>query len=192
MLRHIVLVHGIWDTHKIFSKMAAALIEAGWTVHQIDIRPNNGSVPIAEQAAQLEKFIDEHLPAGNFSLLGFSMGGMICRYYAQSHADAGRIEHLITLGSPHQGTMMAYAGKLPTYLEFQPGSSFLKGLTAGEHNLTQIKRLSIYTPLDTVIVPAKSSIVVGWQNVALPVISHQMLLKDPRAIDAVLTFLISS
>ncbi len=43
-------------------------------------------------------------------LVGHSLGGLICRYAIQEGGAADRVRGLITLGSPHRGTPVAFAG----------------------------------------------------------------------------------
>ncbi|MCJ8283239.1 MAG: hypothetical protein MJK14_26425, partial [Rivularia sp. ALOHA_DT_140] len=39
----VLLVHGIWDTGKVFRRMTAYLKEGGWEVYDLDLNPNDGS-----------------------------------------------------------------------------------------------------------------------------------------------------
>ena len=47
------------------------------------------------------------LPTTNFSLIGHSLGGLVARIYSQKYG-TDRINKLLTIGSPHQGTAHAY------------------------------------------------------------------------------------
>ena len=60
---------------------------------------------ITDTAANLASFIDSKT-AGKVDLVGHSMGGLVARAYAQSHPD--RIDDLVTVGSPYEGSVNVY------------------------------------------------------------------------------------
>ncbi|MBN1263356.1 MAG: alpha/beta fold hydrolase [Candidatus Pacebacteria bacterium] len=64
--------------------------------------------PFSDNAAKLKEFVEAKTdPTEKVDLVGHSMGGMISRVFAQANPD--KTEKLITLGSPHQGAVHAYA-----------------------------------------------------------------------------------
>ncbi len=66
--------------------------------------PVTGSV--AERARRTTEALAE-TRADRVILVGHSMGGLDARYVAQHRDGAGRITDLVTLGTPHRGTMIA-------------------------------------------------------------------------------------
>lgn len=64
---------------------------------------------IRVSADRLSEFIDAHTATGErIHLVGHSMGGLVARAYAGRTQAAGRIDRLLTVGSPHTGTVLAY------------------------------------------------------------------------------------
>jgi triacylglycerol lipase len=156
--RTVVLVHGIWDTSRVFARMGRWLEERGYRALAVDLKPSDGSVGLDKLAEQLRDFVDVQLAAGEpFDLVGFSMGGLVSRYYVQRLGGVERVGRLITISSPHRGTYWAYTtGNLGSQ-QMRPGSQFLVDLDRDMQSLERVKVASIWTPLDLMIVPAGSS-----------------------------------
>ena len=66
---------------------------------------------IARGAADLGAHIEQHLRADRATTgctsSGHSLGGLIARYYVQRQGGDHRVESLVTLGTPHQGSVWA-------------------------------------------------------------------------------------
>src|SRR5262249_26543993 len=107
--RPVVLVHGIWNSRAAFARISRYLRARGFDVHALDLVPSDGSVAVEQLAAQLASYVDAGLPAAApFDLVGFSMGGVVSRYYVQRLGGASRVQRLVTISSPHHGTATAY------------------------------------------------------------------------------------
>jgi triacylglycerol lipase len=170
--------------------MARHLREHGFEVHTIDLVPNDGSAPLEELAGQIGAYADQALPAGSpFDLVGFSMGGVVCRYYVQRLGGSGRVRRLVTVSSPHHGTATAYLTRRPGAAQMRPGSPFLAALNCDLSTLGHLDVTSIWTPLDLMIMPPESSRLPLGREVLVAAPLHGLMLHDPRAIRAVLAAL---
>lgn len=182
----VVLVHGIDDTGAVFNKMAGFLREQGWVVHTLDMVPNNGEVGLERLAQQLSKYIyinfSDQQP---IDVVGFSMGGIVSRYYIQRLGGIKRVQRFITISSPHNGTVMAYASLRPGCVQMRPDSLFLKNLNSDVAMLKQLNFTSIWTPYDLMIVPAKSSQMPIGNEVIIPALTHPWMLTDIRCLNTV-------
>lgn len=185
--RHpVLLVHGIWRTHTVFRRMARYLTERGFTVHGIDLTPSDGSAGIDELAGQVAKFIDATFPEGApLDLVGFSMGGLVTRYYVQRLGGLARVRRFITISAPHHGTQWAYLRKLPGVLQMRPDSAFLNDLNGDLAQLRELDFTSIWTPLDLMIMPATSSRLGVGEEALVAAPLHALMLEDPRSFKAV-------
>lgn len=182
----VVLVHGMWDTCSVFGKMTTNLQKWGWTVYSLDLIPCNGDASLEELAQQLQTFVAANLPADRpFDLVGFSMGGIVSRYYLQRLGGLARVQRFITIASPHQGTLIAYGSLRPGSIQMRPNSVFLNGLNEQLQQLANLNFTSIWTPFDAMIVPAHSSVLPIAQNVSIPVLVHAWMVSDDRVISAV-------
>jgi len=186
----VLLVHGLNDTAAVFYKMAPRLANLGWSVYDISLTPSNGDVTLdilAEQvAAYIEKTFD---PEQKLDLVGFSMGGIVSRYYVQQLGGIKRVQRFITIASPHQGTSIAYLSKLPGCMQMRPDSPMLQELNQNRAILESLNFTSIWTPYDLMIVPAQSSHMPLGKEVIIPVLLHPWMLTDSRSIQAVVNAL---
>ncbi len=185
--RHpVLLIHGINDTGAIFYKMAPYLNSLGWSVYDISLTPNNGDVELDKLAEQVAAYVDKTFEAGEpLDVVGFSMGGLVSRYYVQRLGGISRVQRLITISSPNQGTTIAYLSRRPGCVQMRPGSAFIQELNRDVDMLKQINFTSIWTPFDLMIVPAKNSQLPVGKQVIVPVAAHAWMITDTRCIQTV-------
>ena len=183
--RPVVLVHGIYCNGKAMTRMAQYLRSQGREVFTPSLTPSGGTLKLEVLAQQLSDFADRELHGRSFDLVGFSMGGLISRYYLQRLGGLSRVPHFVTLATPHHGTKTAYALWQPGVQQMRPGSAFLKDLESDADQLRRIKFTSFYTPLDLVIVPARSSEMPQAKNVRLWAALHPSWIYEKRCLRAV-------
>ncbi len=179
----VLLIHGIDDTGAVFKTMANYLGERGWSVYTLDLVPNNGDVGLDELAKQVADYIASNFaPEQPLDLVGFSMGGIVSRYYIQRLGGIERVQRFITISSPHYGTVIAYASGRPGCVQMRHNSDFIKELNSDAAILKQLNFTSIWTPYDLMIVPANSSQMPFLRDVTVPVILHPLMLRDSRSL----------
>ncbi|MEH2259179.1 esterase/lipase family protein [Nostoc sp.] len=182
----VLLIHGIDDTEAVFHKMAAQLRLQGWSVYSLDLVPNNGDVGLDQLAKQVADYVTATFaPEQRLDLVGFSMGGIVSRYYVQRLGGINRVQRFITISSPHYGTVVAYGSRRPGCLQMRPDSIFLKDLNSDAVMLEQLDFTSIWTPYDLMIVPANSSQMPVGSKVIVPVTLHPWMLTDSRSLAVV-------
>jgi triacylglycerol lipase len=182
----IVLAHGMWDTAAVFEKLKPFLEARGHKVYSFDMVPSNGEAPLEVLAEQLANFIDRTLePTQRLDLLGFSMGGIVSRYYLQRLGGLDRTDRFVTVSSPHNGTTVAELGFLPGAKQMRVGSPFLQDLNRDVDRLGTLQFTSIWTPFDAIIVPAASSRVTVAQNQTVLVPCHKWMVYDRRSLRAI-------
>jgi triacylglycerol lipase len=181
----VLLVHGIGDTHRVFSTLAPYLGDRGWPIHLIDLIPNRGEAGLDQLATQICDYVATHLGDRPFDLVGFSMGGIVGRYYVQRLGGLLKVQRFITLSSPHRGTLTAYARQRPGVKHMRPGSSFLRDLNSTLEDLERVQFTSLWTPYDLMILPAHSSRLPVGQHRQIPALAHPLMLRDERVMAAV-------
>ncbi len=183
----VILVHGLHDTSAKMRSIANHLVHRGRQVHSIDLQPNDGTALLQILASQLQEFIDRQLPIDSkFDLIGFSMGGLVSRYYMQRLGGIERVEHYVTIAAPHQGTIAAYFTQKPGCIQMRPDSPFIQDLQQDVQMLAQVQFTSIWTPFDLIILPPASSQIAVGKEVQLPIAIHPWMVKDQRSIKAIL------
>jgi len=182
----VVLIHGIDDTYAIFGKMAPALEKLGWSVHGTDLVPNNGDVGLEQLAQQVADYIKKTFaPEQPIDLVGYSMGGIVSRYYVQRLGGLQRVQRLITLSSPHNGTWSAFFRSNLGASQMRVNSEFLNDLNRDVEQLKQLNFTSIWTPLDSMIVPAHSSEMPVGKNHPVWVGGHVWMVSDAKSLLAI-------
>lgn len=182
----VILVHGINDTGQVFQTMTTYLRKRGWSVYTLDLIPNNGDFGLEKLAQQLADYIaDTFAPEQPLDIVGFSMGGIISRYYVQRLGGINRVQRFITISSPHNGTAIAYASLRLGCVQMRPNSAFLQDLNSDAAMLKQLNFTSMWTPYDLMIVPADSSRLPLGTEVIVPSRLHPWMLTDSRCLAAV-------
>jgi len=185
-LNPVLLIHGLDDTSAKFHRLQPYLRDRGWSVHATDLRPNDGSVGLETLAHQVCTYIDRTFDAAQpVDIVGYSMGGIVSRYYIQQLGGIHRVQRLVTVASPHYGTLAAYLRPNIGARQMRQGSPFLTALNQNLLQLQQIRLTSIWTPLDLIVVPAESSCLPVGRQVQVPVAMHHWMVEDPAALWAI-------
>jgi triacylglycerol lipase len=129
--------------------------------------------------------VEERLGSRSFHLVGFSMGGLVARYYLQDLGGSQRARSCLTLSSPHHGTWLGYANYGLGGKQMRPGSAFLQSLNAGTEKLRALPFLSLWTCTDLIILPATSSVIPGLPNEHFLAWSHAGWIFEMRCVQRV-------
>jgi triacylglycerol esterase/lipase EstA (alpha/beta hydrolase family) len=178
----VLFVHGYLSNRGILRAPVRALERKGLAaVCTFDLE--GVFVPIEELVGQLASKVEEVARASGQSrliLVCHSMGGLVARGYIAKHG-AGRIAKLITIGSPHHGTALAYLGMGANARQMRRGSDFLEALRIGEGETGPGgPATSIYTLHDNLVAPQDTSRLSWARNVVLPGLGHIDILLSPR------------
>ncbi|MGB3616377.1 MAG: alpha/beta fold hydrolase [Elainellaceae cyanobacterium] len=182
----VLLIHGIDDTSAKFYRLQPYLRDRGWVVHAIDLTPSDGSIGLDALACQVHTYIDRTFGAIQpIDIVGYSMGGIVSRYYVQQLGGIARVQRLVTVAAPHYGTLAAYLRPNIGAWQMRQDSPLLAALNQNLLQLQQIRLTSIWTPLDLLIVPAESSCLPVGRQVQVPVALHHWMVEDPAALWAI-------
>ena len=188
----LVLVHGLWDTPRLFDRLISHLDGAIPQLLVPHLPHGLGKVPIATMAHWLNHEINAvYGKTTTIDILGFSMGGLISRCWIEDHGGHARTRRFTCVGSPQQGTLTAQLvpGRwLPSIADMKVGSPLLRRLDRAHQQqperLAQIECHSFYCQLDLMVVPAWRGVLPVGSRRALPVWTHPQLILHPIAIDA--------
>ena len=154
----ILLIHGIMDNRSVFTVFRRALHRRGFgVVHAVNYGLFTGDVRHA--AHELQGHVErlcEATGADKVHIVGHSLGGVIARYFVQRMGGSARVDTLVTLGSPHAGTLGAYL--IPTALgrQLRPGSPPLTELEQPAPGCTT-RFLAVWSRMDQVVVPQRNA-----------------------------------
>jgi triacylglycerol lipase len=186
----ILLVHGLMDTSYKMRKISKHLRERGWQVYDIDLTANNGDTRLEILAGQVAESIDRTFaPGQQIDLLGFSMGGLVTRYYIQRLGGIDRVQRYITISAPHHGTIAAHFSWRPGCMQMRPESDLIKDLNSDVDRLKSLNFTSLWTPFDLIILPPSSSQLGIGTEISIPALTHPLMVSDRRTLDAIVTAL---
>jgi triacylglycerol lipase len=197
----ILLVHGLMDTSHEMRKIASHLRDRGWQVFDIDLTLNNGDTQLEILAKQVADFVsrtfEPHqslaepllscgtLRERRIDLLGFSMGGLVTRYYLQRLGGIDRVQRFISISAPNHGTIAAQFSMRPGCVQMRPNSDFIRDLNSDVDRLRCLNFTCLWTPFDMIILPPSSSKLGIGTEISIPVLAHPLMLIDERILNAV-------
>jgi pimeloyl-ACP methyl ester carboxylesterase len=189
----ILLLHGFADNRSAFAVLDRALRRGGFGI----VYSLNHSLfttlagDVRSAARELGREVERICAATNAEqvhVVGHSLGGLVARYYVQRLGGDARVHTLVTLGTPHNGTMAAYL--LPTALlcQLRPHSDIVAELAAPSPGC-QTRFVAVWSELDGWIVPQRNARLdhpdLFVTNHQLNDIGHLSLAVDRRAVRTV-------
>jgi triacylglycerol lipase len=182
----VLLVHGFHDKASTMRYVAKYLQKKGWKVYSVTLSPSSGQVGIEVLASQLDEFVKNNIPANQkFDLVGYSMGGLVSRYYVERLGGLQHMEHFITVSTPHHGTRIAGLLNNDGIKQMRTNSDFINDLNRESEMLNQIKFTSIWTPLDLTIRPASSSHIDIGDEVKVWCPLHFLMVHNHHCMQAI-------
>ena len=185
----VLLVHGYFCNRALWRPLAAVLATRGHPVGSVNLEPVFGSiddyVPIV--AAGIEKLLASS-GADRVALVGHSMGGLAARV-ALRQVGTERVAALVTLGSPHRGTLRARHAIGRNASQMRPNSEWLRALAAAEPAEGYPNVTVILTHQDNIVVPAQPQSLPGAHTIAFAGLGHVELVYAASVHQAVCTAL---
>jgi triacylglycerol lipase len=177
--RNLVLVHGFLENGSAFNVMKRRLEKQGYQCLVPKLNPSDGRGGLDKLAEGLKRDIDAaYGPDQPFSIIAFSMGGIVSRQYLQHLGGAPRCRSLFTISSPHHGTRAAWLYPTKGAEQMRPDSPFLAALKSTEHRLGAMPVVSYRTPLDLIIIPSSSSEWDRAENISHPALLHPLMVTS--------------
>ncbi len=190
----LVLVHGLWDTPKIFSRLINQLNKSNLIILTPNLPHDFGRVSLRVLAEELDRQIEASLDdTVCIDLLGFSMGGLISRVWLQQLGGSLRTRRFISVGVPHSGTFTAQFFS-PTLLagvaEMKRGSTLLRELNSDLLALQHVDCISFFTRWDLMVFPGWEAVLSDGLQIEMPVFSHKGLISNPQSLKILQEFIL--
>jgi len=140
----------------------------------------------AEHLARFVERVRARERCARVDIVAHSLGGVVARYYIERLDGAPHVGRVVTIGSPHQGTLIARLGALfPSARETLRNSAFYRQLgplaARGDIAFT-----SVWSRADAIIEPPESSsIAPAGEDCIFDDLGHLSLLLSPRVLDTV-------
>ena len=182
----IILVHGYGGNAANFLTLQWRLKQRGWAnVYAVSYTPPTiDARKLAQQVADHVNRILEATGAEKAHLVCHSMGGPLTRYALHHLGLAGKLDRVITLGSPHAGSRIAALfPAMGAAFQMRYHSDFLNELNALDPTPGGAQFYSIYSNMDNFVLPASSPVLGGnARNIHVPYLGHCALLYAPAVL----------
>jgi len=174
----VLLVHGVLCNAGVWVRLARYLRVSGVDgVYSLSYGPPLASIEtFAEQLARKIDAILGATGARRVIVVAHSMGGLVTRAYLRRHGRT-KIARVLTIGSPHHGSVLAWFCPGAALAQMRPGSAWLAALN-GERLDPALRFVSLWSWHDSMVAPQTSSELPGAVDVSLPGIGHNALLGD--------------
>jgi triacylglycerol lipase len=194
----VLLVPGYGGNVSSLEPVAAALRSAGRAAVVVT-PPGDGTGDLGAQAIHLGD-VAEHAVhdsgATSVDVIGYSAGGVVARLWVREQGGDRLARRVLTLGSPHHGTVQAalgadFAGGCPPACEqLVPDSDLLRRLNAGDETPEGPLWATIRSTSDQVVTPVDSAALEGAVNIRIQDVcqastaAHGELPRDPVVLAA--------
>lgn len=184
--RGVLLVHGWACNRAVWNGWLARLAQRRVPVIAIDLDPP--WAPIDQHRRVIDDAVARlHARTGLAPVVvAHSMGGLAVRRWLMTPGRAARIDHLITLGSPHHGTWLARLGVGASVRQMREHSRWLRVVDAAEDTALRRRFTCYMAGCDNVVFPVRSAWLEGADNRWLHGVAHLDMLCHPEPFEQLL------
>ncbi|MEK9777429.1 MAG: alpha/beta fold hydrolase, partial [Quisquiliibacterium sp.] len=176
----VVLVHGYFCNRQVWGPLARWLSMRGHPLIGVDLEPLfcpiDDYLPLLDDAVRA---LQAATGAPGVALVCHSMGGLVARAYLRRHPRAA-VRCVVTLGTPHRGTVHARLGTGANVRQMRPDSTWLRELAATETKETNARYTVIFSHHDNIVAPHQSQQLPGARNIGLGGLGHLSLALNER------------
>ena len=190
----ILLLHGLADNHSIFTLLRRGLLRRGFSqvfAMNYSVRTKDVRTAAAQLAEEVEAIVEE-TGYERIHVVAHSLGGLIARYYVTRLGGDERVHTLVTLGSPHSGTLLAHLAPTALTRQLRPGSPLLRELDQPSPGC-RTRVLAFWSDTDEAIIPAVNASLeqegVPTTNIRLRGVGHLSLPILPSVVHRIATSL---
>lgn len=187
----VLMVHGLYHNRTAWLFFARRLRRAGFTnLHTYGYNSFTRDFDHAMEGmtAKLDALLGDD-PDARVILVGHSLGGLLCRCAAGDPRYRRRVSGLVTLGSPHKGSELAFVGANRMARGLIPGQGISQAVEAASD--PDCQRLGIYTLIDDYVFPLDMLRTgrTGWEERVCSPMSHVWMLYSEEVAGMVVEFL---
>ena len=180
--RGVLLIHGYFCNRGVWTPWMQHCTAVGRPFLALSLEPPFGSIDA--YADQVDRAVAALTEATGQPpvIVAHSMGGLVARAWWRASAargEAPRVHHVITLGTPHQGTWLARWGHTTNGRQMRLASPWLQALAAEEPADRATAFSCFYSNCDNIVFPAHTATLPGAQAHFVPGIPHVALATDP-------------
>ena len=179
----VLLVHGYFCNRGVWRPWLSRLRALGVPCTALTLEPAFGRID--DWAPAIERAVaDLQQRTGRPPLVvAHSMGGLATRAWLASQPDAAaadaRVQHVVTIATPHQGTWMARFGHTSNARQMRIGGHWLVALAGSEAPARHRRFTCFYGHADNIVFPATTATLAGADNRHLSATAHVAMVQHP-------------
>jgi hypothetical protein len=178
--RGVVFVHGFVCNRGFWNPWMRAVRASGHPFVAVNLEPVFGSIedyaPIIDEAVRrVTQAADGMKPM----LVCHSMGGLAARAWLRANEGAGRVHHVVTIGSPHRGTWLGRFSHTANGRQMRHGGEWVAQLALHDHG---VPFTCWYSNCDNIVFPATTATLPGADNRFVRGIAHVELAFRPEVV----------
>jgi hypothetical protein len=187
--RPVLLIHGVLCNRAIWRGLQRKLHTAGYSpVRALNLAPLFADLDeYARQVAKELSSMRAEARGARVAIIGHSMGGLVARAAAVRDV-AEAVSCIVTLGTPHHGSVLARFVPGAAARQMLPGSAWLKQLNVIPRS-ESVPITTIYSMDDNHVAPATSAELAGATPRAVAGLGHFGLLHSARVLHYLLAAL---
>jgi len=170
--RGIVFIHGFVCNRGYWNPWLRRLRGSGHAYAALTLEPLFGSiddyVPAIEAAVQRVTAATGLAPL----LVCHSMGGLAARAWLRAHQADARVHHIVTIGTPHQGTRLASFSPAINGQQMKWHSAWLQQLARDEPAQRSRLFTCYHSNCDNIVFPTSVATLAGADNRLVPGVPH--------------------
>ncbi len=176
----VLLVHGYMCNGGFWWPLRRYLNARGvTTTFTINLEPPEGDIDdFGQQLGRRVEEVRRATGAAQVVLVCHSMGGLVARAYLRQPGAGAAVRKLVTLGTPHHGTVLARLARGVDAGQMRRHSAWLARLNA--QGPPPVPCASIFSHHDNIVMPQDSSVLAGARNIPLAGIGHVQMTFSRR------------
>jgi len=190
--RGVVLVHGFLCNRGLWLPWMERLRAGGHAYVAVDLEPVFGSID--DYPAIIEDAVRRVTQATGMApvLIGHSMGGLAARAWLRACEADARVQHVITLGTPHGGTWLGRYSNTTNGRQMRLGSDWVLQLRAEEPRGRAGLFTCWYSNCDNIVFPVGTAALPGAAHRFIEGVPHVAMACHPQVVQACLEMLAGS
>ncbi|MCO5103455.1 MAG: alpha/beta fold hydrolase [Burkholderiaceae bacterium] len=189
--RGVVLVHGFLCNRALWRTWFAPLRAAGHAYEAVNLEPVFGSIddyaPTIDAAVQRVHAATGMAPV----LICHSMGGLAARAWLRACAGDARVQHVVTLGTPHRGTWAGRFARAVNARQMALDGDWVGQLSGAEPAGRAALFTCWYSNCDNIVFPTSTATLPKADNRHLPGVAHVEMARRTEVLRGCLALLIS-
>jgi triacylglycerol esterase/lipase EstA (alpha/beta hydrolase family) len=178
--RGVLLVHGFCCNRGLWNPWLARLRAAGVPCVAVDLQPVFAGIDdyVATVAAGVQRLREA---TGEPPLVvAHSMGGLAVRAWLAAGGRGSDVHAVLTLGTPHHGTWLAWLACSLNARQMRRGSDWLRALAAREADAGDPARfVCVWSDCDNLVMPPLTATLPGAEQRLLAGVGHLTMVYEP-------------